>query len=518
VTGLVKLLSFFVHTRVLQLSDPIMQIPFRELFLVAGLIELAIAAYCLISNKINNSLVIIAWLSTIFLTYRLALFWVGWQLPCPCLGYVIQMLHISPVLADMIMKIVMGYMIVGSYIHLFLERLAAKTDSVQNTSLKTEDILHSSPGGASSKPFKRGCHSFLICSFSFACLFYCQKLLAADIQLDGNVYEVAFDADSKQTQSATNHFSLSLHHDKWECKTEWNGYAELLAFDGTNTYTQHFFPPPAAGAKVNTKEITTAEIRRGSSCIDGLPTTRILWIGYCARQFFEVGNDTPIISPWGHPALLGADSMTYKAEWLDSNYMIPGTLKFLMSYNFWKKELKAKYRDADEPNPFKDNELMGEYHVLSSTNSEDVTLPTEFELVRYAISQSGGAVVRERFHGQVFNIGKIESTWKMPPLHLQAQVQDFRFSNEGRKWLHVSYKTPQGDWPGTNDLLVVANLSAAIKGYAESEKKLYQSQKERIDPNKRRMAWLIMASIFFIPPLVYFLVLAKKLVKKQNNK
>lgn len=127
VTGLAKLVSAFGHTPIVRLAEPITQIQFRQLFIVAGVAELFIAAYCILSKKTINSLLVIAWLSTVFLAYRLSLFWIGWKLPCPCLGNLVPTLHISPFLADMIMKIIMAYMLIGSYIHLSLIRWLRKS-------------------------------------------------------------------------------------------------------------------------------------------------------------------------------------------------------------------------------------------------------------------------------------------------------------------------------------------------------------------------------------------------------
>jgi hypothetical protein len=123
ITGLAKLITAFGHTPIIREYEPIMQIQFRWLFVLVGSVELLIAAYCILSKKPTSCLLMIAWLSAIFSAYRLSLFWVGWKLPCPCLGNVMPTLHISPIFADMIMKIVVVYMLVGSCIHISLRWL-----------------------------------------------------------------------------------------------------------------------------------------------------------------------------------------------------------------------------------------------------------------------------------------------------------------------------------------------------------------------------------------------------------
>jgi hypothetical protein len=76
------------------------------------------AAYCLCAKHLNRATAIIAWLSTGFFIYRLSLSWVEWRLPCPCLGNFVELLHLSPRLADLEMKVLAAYMLAGSGFHL----------------------------------------------------------------------------------------------------------------------------------------------------------------------------------------------------------------------------------------------------------------------------------------------------------------------------------------------------------------------------------------------------------------
>jgi hypothetical protein len=353
--------------------------------------------------------------------------------------------------------------------------------------------------------------------------FCCQQICANNVQLDGVIQDLIFNADGTLSQHYTNSFHLAIYNEKWVCKTTFGDYAEELAFDGTNTYTQHYFPPPKAGTildahTVNTAEITTAEIRRGSSCVDGLPTTRILWLAFCGKPFFERGFSAPIVSPWGHPSLLGADSMTYSIDLLDKQYMIPKELRFIMSYEFWKKELNNKHRDADEPNPFNDKEVVAEYNVLSYTNMNGVALPTDFELVRYSITRSRKPVILESFHGNILSIIETEGNWMLPALHMKAGVQDFRFSTVEQPWLHISYNTPRDQWLETNDPIVLSGLHAAITNYASFEKKLYKKTNVEISYKKRTMAIYVILAVFMCPPLIYILAMALKRIRVNVKK
>jgi len=118
-TATAKLISSFGTARILQMPDPILAIAFRYVFWAVGSLELGMAAICFLSKRITLQAVLVAWLSTNFVVYRLGLFWVGYLKPCSCLGNLTDALHILPETADTCMKIVLGYLLVGSYATLF---------------------------------------------------------------------------------------------------------------------------------------------------------------------------------------------------------------------------------------------------------------------------------------------------------------------------------------------------------------------------------------------------------------
>lgn len=119
VTGLAKILAALGDGKVLLVVDPISGIKFGKLMLVAGLVELITAGICIFSESQRWSLVVIAWLSNSFVVYRVGMWWVDWKTPCSCLGNLTDALHISPQLADNIMKVILAYLLIGSYGLLF---------------------------------------------------------------------------------------------------------------------------------------------------------------------------------------------------------------------------------------------------------------------------------------------------------------------------------------------------------------------------------------------------------------
>jgi hypothetical protein len=118
-SGLAKVFSASVATRILETADPLTGIPFRQLLLLVGLFELLITFFCLFTDKRRLSLLAVAWLSSNFLVYRFGLWFIGWHHPCACMGSLAGALHLSDRAADNIMKGVLAYLLIGSYGMLF---------------------------------------------------------------------------------------------------------------------------------------------------------------------------------------------------------------------------------------------------------------------------------------------------------------------------------------------------------------------------------------------------------------
>ena len=115
ITGVAKIWSSFGSVEVLAQPDPLTGMAFGRLMFVVGIAECAIAALCLLVKSNRVRLFIIAWLATNFLVYRIGLLAMGWHTPCKCLGGFTDAIHMSPHVADKVMRIVLGYLLIGSY-------------------------------------------------------------------------------------------------------------------------------------------------------------------------------------------------------------------------------------------------------------------------------------------------------------------------------------------------------------------------------------------------------------------
>lgn len=115
VVGSAKVIgSLLSQAPALSAADPIFDISFQKLMVVAGLIELIVAMICLLTFRGLLGLFCVGWLATSVLVYRLGLVWLGWHLPCGCLGSLAWALHLSPTTADALAKILLTYLMAGS--------------------------------------------------------------------------------------------------------------------------------------------------------------------------------------------------------------------------------------------------------------------------------------------------------------------------------------------------------------------------------------------------------------------
>jgi hypothetical protein len=141
ITFAAKLVSSFGHAAILQTRDPLTGWQFQDLFRIAAGIEMVVALTCFFSKRVLFPAGLVAWLATSFLAYRICLMLVGYHRPCSCMGNLTDALHISPQTADTAMKIILAYLLIGSYGILFHQwwknrKLASHGVEARNQSLQ----------------------------------------------------------------------------------------------------------------------------------------------------------------------------------------------------------------------------------------------------------------------------------------------------------------------------------------------------------------------------------------------
>jgi hypothetical protein len=131
VTGSAKAWASVGNAKLLTLPDPVIGVEIGHLMLAIGVVEIAFGQFCFFSKRWGLIVVMIACLSTGFSVYRLGLFWMNIERPCPCLGNLSDALHIHAQTADNIMKVILTYLVIGSYGILFgLYRQEGRTEAL----------------------------------------------------------------------------------------------------------------------------------------------------------------------------------------------------------------------------------------------------------------------------------------------------------------------------------------------------------------------------------------------------
>jgi len=120
ITGAAKIISAGGHARILEATDPVLSLTFREVFWMVGGLEVLVALYCWWGRRPVVAVGLVAWLASMFVIYRFGLVLVDYHRPCSCLGNLTDALPISPQSAATLLKIILGYLLLGGYTSLFL--------------------------------------------------------------------------------------------------------------------------------------------------------------------------------------------------------------------------------------------------------------------------------------------------------------------------------------------------------------------------------------------------------------
>ena len=168
IAALAKLYSASGDARILSARDPLLPASNREVFVAAGLVELAVAVYLTRCRDIKLKHLTVLWLSCNFIVYRLAISFIGYNKPCPCLGTVSERLPLSPHVIDRLLWAMVAIMFMGSSFCLmhpsvvaFKSRLGERGRNRLERAFQVGFVLALLPGVqagcvAATKPFTTG--------------------------------------------------------------------------------------------------------------------------------------------------------------------------------------------------------------------------------------------------------------------------------------------------------------------------------------------------------------------------
>lgn len=122
VAAMLVLLSATGTGHILDDSDPFLFLSSRQVFYLVGGLGFVLSAFLLVlQNRLQTKLLLIAWLSTSFLVYKIGLSRTNEPNYFSCLGNLDEMLQISPKAFDRIASIILILMLGGSCAFLTLD-------------------------------------------------------------------------------------------------------------------------------------------------------------------------------------------------------------------------------------------------------------------------------------------------------------------------------------------------------------------------------------------------------------
>jgi hypothetical protein len=130
ITALAKLVSAFGSAHIWSMPEPLLGLSFRTTFLIVGAAELFVSMLCFVNRNVRLQLVCITWLAVNFTLYRIGLAWIGYNKPCSCMGSLTGALRLAPETGDLIMQFVLGYLLIGGCLALYLLRQTRKACEV----------------------------------------------------------------------------------------------------------------------------------------------------------------------------------------------------------------------------------------------------------------------------------------------------------------------------------------------------------------------------------------------------
>jgi hypothetical protein len=114
-TAAAKILAASSEAGILGQADPLFGLlSMRQSMLLAAALEITVVVHVLRTPDILRKAVLLLWIGSVFLVYRIGLWWVGFEGSCRCLGNLGDVFGISAETADWIAKGILGYLLVGS--------------------------------------------------------------------------------------------------------------------------------------------------------------------------------------------------------------------------------------------------------------------------------------------------------------------------------------------------------------------------------------------------------------------
>ena len=490
ITGIAKIWSGLGNSKFLAVVDPIIGIKFGQLMLVVGVAEIVIALVCFFSKRQTLVLGLVAWMSTNFVVYRVGLWWMDWKKPCSCLGNLTDALHISPQTADNIMKVLLAYLLIGSYGLLIWQWRAARC-------VNSRKKINPKLSGVSSLAV------FVIIN----CLDVNRQAMGAVFQAEGTLVRTVYRGDEKGSVLFTDSadFFLCVSNRQWFLKTEEEGgrYHFECGSDGLDSY-YIVYDESQEPSRGSSEVVRPAVVTEGIYPEFAHPLAAVLWLAFASADYFTSLRTQTMPAPWASPMDDPSSLLyTYNADFIDEQQRLPKNMSWVVS-----KDRIEKMKVPRHPGRNYSDEMIaslssyshgttgGVFRVLITTNFQGFYLPMVFELVRNFVPGPG---VFERYSGTTKRILMPSQPVGPPNIRGKIGVSDYRWQDSNTRLLYLNY--------------VVTNQMWKEKGDPEhqnlfSQRRASLSMKPTVLPFKRQVILALVLLLLVIP--FSWMLLSKK--------
>jgi len=280
----------------------------------------------------------------------------------------------------------------------------------------------------------------------------------AEILVVGKGERQVFDATGNQRNDYTYSFEITLSGNRWRSKVTFGSntnHYEEFSFDGKECKGALLQAPEGVDTSVpgNTNVGWIGLVRTGPIPANGSPETKFLWIAYGSCSFLDDDKTRRLPAPWCPKGFEGADSFYYEVVRFEAKPGYPKSLLFRASDDLWIAETKASGRSKAAP-PLVNGFVAAEYKVMETTNLQETTLPTVFEMKRFAAPRLSATTVGERYVFEHYTatvtavriVDQPELTTEI--YHsTRARIYDFRFEERDYPDLTLTWKTESDTWP-----------------------------------------------------------------------
>lgn len=300
-SGVFKVLSVLGKSDYLVEPAPLFpELSWRELLVVATVVELACVTYILKHGRKIHSAFAILWLSTLLMLFRTALHAIGYKSPCHCLGYLGDWLGLSPAVLDTFLWGFLVFFFFGSLAYVLRWRIAGARQ-VATVLLTALALLWRTPASQ-----------------------------ALDFKAIGEQQAIAM-VGSRTALVQTASFTIARVGRDWSIVNEYTntGTKQYAAVVEGIPYTVTWNAVDGSTAGLALEDLRFL--------LEGLPEFgRVLFAAFLApkaEQALLTNAPVPFLFP-RHPALLAYD---WKVDWSPSPPSLPGSIRFEINDRLFKR-------------------------------------------------------------------------------------------------------------------------------------------------------------------------------------